>query len=165
MIPFLSLTGMEVFFIITTILSLGFNILQWRESKASKEPLANTLVGTFNDIKLKTNAVFFAYNALFNSNNPHKEVNTLRWEYGLFIQYVLNFLQSLQEQVVSVLVSLRPDDKEGKLAFRASDYGLTEQDKELRRESFEQFKARMAPKPPDQELKEKSEVPVASDGD
>lgn len=48
------------------------------------------------------------------------------------MQYVLNFLQGLQEQVVSVLVSLRPDDKEGKLAFRASDYGLTEQDKELR---------------------------------
>lgn len=148
--PFLSLSGLEVFFIITTIISFVFNVLQWRESKASKEPLSNALVGTFNDIKSKTNAVLFAYNALFNPNNPHKDVNTLRWEYGLFLQYVLNFLQGLQEQVVSVLVSLRPDDKDGKLAFRASDYGLTEQDKELRRESFERFKARMAAPAPEQ---------------
>lgn len=80
----LTLSGLEIFFIVTTIISLVFNILQWRESKSSKEPLSNTLVGTFNDIKSKTNAVLFAYNALFNSNNPHKDVNTLRWEYGLF---------------------------------------------------------------------------------
>jgi len=142
--PFLSLTGMEVFFIIATFILLVFNVIQWRESRTSKEPLSNTLVGTFNDIKLKANTVLFTYNALFNPKNPHKDVNTLRWEYGLFLQYVINFLQGLQEQVVSVLVSLRPDDKEGELAFRARDYGLTEQDKELRRESFEQFKARMA---------------------
>lgn len=144
----LTLSGLDVFFIITTIISLVFNIIQWRESKAWRDPLSNALVGTFNDIKSKTNVVFFSYNALFNPKNPHKTVETMQWEYGLILQYMLNFLQGLQEQVVSVLVSLRPDDKEGKLAFHAGDYGLTPQDKEFRKQHFEQFKARMAPAPP-----------------
>ena len=43
---------------------------------------------------------------------------------------------------MGVLVSLRPEEKEGKLAFRAADYGLTEQDKELRKQIYEQNKAR-----------------------
>jgi hypothetical protein len=113
---FLSLSGLEVFFIITTIVSLVFNVLQWRERKGLREPLINTLVGTFNDIKSKSNAVLFAYNALFNPNNPHKDVTTLRWEYGLLLQNFLGFLQGLQEQVVGVLVSLRPQDKHGNLS-------------------------------------------------
>ena len=58
------------------------------------------------------------------------------------MQNVLGFFQGIQEQVVGVLVSLRPEDKEGKLAFRAADYGLTEQDKELRKQIYEQNKAR-----------------------
>lgn len=152
----LSLTGLEVFFIITTIISFVFNLLQWRERKASRDPLSNALIGIFNDIKSKTNEVFFAYNALFNPNNPHKDVPTLRWEYGLFMQNVLGFFRGLQEQVVGVLVSLRPDDKEGKLAFRAADYGLTEQDKELRKQSFEQIKARWTSSPVEQQQKDKT---------
>lgn len=138
-----TLSGLEVFFIATTVISLVFNLLQWREAKAWKDPLSNALVGMFNDIKSKTNAVYFAYNALFNPNNPHTDVNTLRWEYGLILQNLLNSFQGLHEQVVSVLVSLRPDDKEGKLSFRAGDYGLTHQEKELRQQHFEQFKAKM----------------------
>ena len=149
----ISLSGLEVFFIFTTIISIVSNILQWRESRAWRDPLSNSLIGIFNDIKSKTNATFFAYNALFHSNNPHEDVKTMRWEYGLILQNMLNSMQGLQEQVVGVLVSLRPDDKEGKLAFRATDYGLTPQDKELRRQNFEQFKANLltpnSPEPPE----------------
>ncbi|MCH8029591.1 MAG: hypothetical protein IH874_06645 [Candidatus Dadabacteria bacterium] len=137
----LSLTGLEIFFICSTIISLVFNLLQWRYRKASKEPLSNSLVAIFNDIKSKTNGVFLVYNALFNLNNPHKDINTLRWEYGLFAQSVIGYLQGFQEQLFGVLVSLKPEDKGGQQAFRATDYGLTEQEKELREQYFQQHKA------------------------
>jgi len=140
----LSLTGLELFFIVTTLISLGFNVLQWRESKASKEPLASALISIFNDIKSKSNVVLFSYNALFNPANPHKDIDTLRWECGLFMQNVLAQLQGFQEQVVGMLVSLRPDDVDGKLVFRATEYGLTQQDKDLRQQNFERIKAQMA---------------------
>jgi len=136
----LNLNWIELFFICSTIVSLVFNILQWRDRKASKEPLSNALISMFNDIKSKTNGVFFTYNALFNPNNPHKDIATLRWEYGLFAQSVLGYLQGFQEQVVGVLVSLNPEDKEGSRAFRAMDFGMTSQEKELRQQHFKRYK-------------------------
>ena len=68
----LNLTWLEIFSIITAVVSLVFNIIQWRDSKASKEPLSNALVAMFNDIKSKSNNVYLTYNALFSPNNPHK---------------------------------------------------------------------------------------------
>ena len=133
----LTLTGLEIFFVVTTVISLVFNVIQWRDGKSAREPLSNALVGTFNEIKSRANYVTFAYSALFDANNPHKIVDTLRWEHGHFLQSELNALEGFQEQLVSVLVSLRPEDKSGDLAFRAGDYGLTEQDKEIRRMNFE----------------------------
>ena len=144
----ITLTGLEIFFIATAVVSLVFNIIQWREGKAAKDPLSNALVGTFNEIKSRTNYVYFAYNALFNPNNPHKDVQTFRWELGLLLQSEINALEGFQEQLVSVLVSLRPDDKTGALAFRARDYGLTESDKEIRRLNLEQYKTTITPQPP-----------------
>ena len=141
----LTFSGLEIFFVATTIVSLVFNIIQWREGKAAKDPLSNTLVGTFNEIRARVNYVHFAYGTIFSPNNPHADVQTLRWEFGHFLQGELSTLEGLQEQLVSVLVSLRPEDKTGALAFRARDYGLTEDDKEIRRLNFERYKANMSP--------------------
>lgn len=135
----LNLTALEVFFIVTTLISLVFNVIQWRDSKASKEPLSNTLVAMFNDIKSKSTNIYQTYNILFSPNNPHKDIATLRWEYGLFAQSILSHLQGLQEQVVGLIVSLRPDDKEGQLAFRASEYGMTNQERDLRQQNLERL--------------------------
>ena len=140
----LTLSALEIFFVATTIISLVFNVIQWRDGKAAKDPLSNTLVATFNEIRSRANYVHFAYGTIFNPNNPHADVQTLRWEFGHFLQSELSTLEGLQEQLVSVLVSLRPDDKTGTLAFRARDYGLTEHDKEIRRMNFERYKADMS---------------------
>jgi len=139
------LTYLEIFFVVATVVSLVFNVIQWRDGKAAREPLSNALVGTFNEIKSRANYVHFAYGALFNQNNPHESVETLRWEYGHFLQSELNALEGMQEQVVSILVSLRPDDKAGTQAFRARDYGLTDADKEIRRINFERYKGTLQP--------------------
>lgn len=137
----LSLTPLEIFFICLSIISLVLNILQWKERKASKEPLSNSLVSIFNDIKSKSNNIYFVYSALFSENNPHKDIETMRWEYGLFAQSVLGYFQGFQEQLVGVLVSLKPEDKDGQQAFRAADYGLTEKEKDLREQYLDQVRA------------------------
>lgn len=141
----MQLTFLEIFFISTAIVSVVFNVLQWREGRAAKEPLSNALVGTFNEVKSRANYVHFAYGALFNPSNPHQTVDTLRWEFGHFLQSELNALEGIQEQLVSVLVSLRPDDKNGTRAFRARDFGLTEADKQIRQINFERYKGTLLP--------------------
>lgn len=146
---FLNLTGLEVFFIATTMISLVINLLQWRDRRTLQLPLTNALIALFNDIKAKTGNVNFVYNALFNPNSPHSNLATLRWEYGLFAQEMIGYFQGFQEAVVGVLATLNPKDKEGKQAFRASDYGLTEQEKTWRAERMRKLQEHFAePQPP-----------------
>lgn len=81
----LNLTLLEIFFIITTILSLFLNLYQFmtasKEKAALRAPLSNSLIALFNDVKSKTISVFETQQFLFSKQNPHKEIDTLRWEY------------------------------------------------------------------------------------
>lgn len=136
-ITILSLTPLEIIFLITSIISIILNILQRKERKSMNEPLSNTLRSLFNDIKSKENTTFLILNALFNPKNPHKSVHTLKWEYGLFAQSVLSDFQGFKEILVGALRTLNPNDIEGKHVVQASDYGLTEREKEIRHQYFE----------------------------
>jgi hypothetical protein len=133
----LNLTWLEIFFIATTILSLFFNLYQLmtakKEKAALQAPLSNSLIALFNDVKSKTTSVFETQQFLFHKQNPHKDIDTLRWEYLQFTKTVTNFLNGFQENLVGALATLNPEDKQGVKAFKASDYGLTEQEKEIRR--------------------------------
>ncbi len=71
-------------------------------------------------------ARYFVQNTLWNQNNPHKEMDTLRWEYGSFTQTMIANLQGFQESVVGVYTTLNPDDKDVPRFLRAADYGLTD---------------------------------------
>jgi hypothetical protein len=102
--------------------------------KALHFPLTNTLIGLFNDIKSKAITAFTIQQLLASPQNPHKELDTLKWEYFNFIHSVIGYLTGFQEALVGALVTLNPQDKEGKLSFRASDYGLTEEEKERRKQ-------------------------------
>ena len=73
--------------------------------------------------------------------NPHTDIETPKWEYGHFAQSLIGYLNGFQEALVGVLVTLNPDDKEGNLAFRASDYGLTDDEKKFRKKSAQQWRA------------------------
>jgi hypothetical protein len=156
----ITLTYLEVFFVATTVVSLVVNLLQWRDRRAFQGPLTNALVALFNDIKAKTSSAQFVYGALFNPINPHKEIDTLRWEYGLFVQELTGYFQGFQESVVAILVTLNPEDKEGESAFRASDYGLTEQEKEWKERRLEQLREQ-TPQP----ILEANEATAQEDGD
>lgn len=133
----LNLTGLEIFFIITTLLSLVGNVIQfmmgYRDRKYILKPISSSLIAIFNDIKNKTLHAFIEQGALGNPKNPHT-IDTLKWQSASFAQAMITYLQGLQEAVVGVLVTLNPKDKEGKEVFRASDYGLTEEEKKNRNE-------------------------------
>lgn len=139
----IGLTWIEIISISAAIVSLFFNLFQlfvWRkEKKALHAPLTNSLIGLFNDIKSKALTAYNTQQLLISQNNPHKELDTLKWEYFHFIQNVFGYLSGFQEALVGALVTLNPQDKDGKLSFRASDYGLTEDEKERRKQFMKQW--------------------------
>jgi hypothetical protein len=92
------------------------------------------MIGLFNDIKAKTLHAYNTQNTILAPNNPHKDIKTLQWEYFAFTQTMISNFLGFQENVVGLLVSIDPSDKEGKEAFRASNYGLTNEEKELHRQ-------------------------------
>lgn len=137
----LQLNALDLILLVIALISLLGNVIQfmiwWRDQKNLYQPISKALTGLFNDIKNKANHAMWVQNTLFMPKNPHKDVETIRWEYGTYAQTVWNYLQGFQEAVVAVLVSLDPEDKDGKAAFRASDYGLTDEEKAIRRQNLE----------------------------
>ena len=138
---FLELTFLEFLFIITTIVSVFFNFFQfvvwWRDRKNLYQPISNNLVGLFNDLKAKSTYAYMNLQLLYSQKNPHKDINTLRWEFAAFNQTVISYLQGFKESVVAVLVSLDPNDRSGFHAFRAADYGMTEEEKQMHQDWVE----------------------------
>lgn len=138
-----NLTGLEIFFISTTLLSLFLNLYQLmtakKEKAALKAPLSNTLIALFNDIKSKSITVHETQQFLFHKENPHKDLRTLRWEFLQFTKTIKNYLSGFQETLVGTLVTLNPEDKQGEIVFKAADYGLTEQDKEVKNKMMEKL--------------------------
>jgi len=139
----IQLTGLELFFIATTVISLFINLYQFmiwrRDQKNIFRPMSNALIALFNDIKLKGINVYLAQQVLFRENNPHTDIATLRWEYAAFTQTVIAYMQGFQEALVGILATMNPDDPDGARVFRASDYGLTADERELKRRSLERM--------------------------
>ncbi len=142
----LNLTGLEIFFIITTLVSFFFNLYQLMISRREKQslqiPLTNILAALFNDVKSKTNSVYGTQQFLFHPKSPHKEIETLRWEFWRFAEAVIDSLRGFQEALVGALITLNPKDRDGKLVFRSADYGLTEDEKKVRDEYIKRSQAK-----------------------
>lgn len=129
----LDLSWLDIIFITLALISLGFNIWQYVERKKTVLPLKSLLTALFNDIKAKSMHAYTVRQLLYAEANPHKELETIRWDYYAFTNAVLQNYQGFQEIVVGLLVSLDPSDKDGKEAFKAFDYGLNDQEKEQRK--------------------------------
>lgn len=138
----MTLSLLEIFFIATAVISLFFNISQWRDRRKFYVPFTNSLVALFNDLKNKSNALLLFQNTLFNPKNPHTDIQTLRWEFAQLLLSLNTDMQGFQESVVGLLVTLNPGDREGEIVFRAQEYGLTEQERELRKKHVKIFQER-----------------------
>ena len=135
----LQLNWLDIFFILIGLVSIGFNIVQYVEKRKSIIPLKSAMIGLFNDIKAKSLHAYQTQNTIFSPNNPHEDIKTLRWEYAAFTQTMISNFQGFQENVVGLLVSIDPSDKDGNAAFRAATYGLTDEEKEMRHQYTKKF--------------------------
>jgi len=139
----LDLTVLDIILLSIALISLFGNLFQfmiwWRDKKKFYNPVFSALVALFNDIKSKTNNVYIRQQLLYNTKNPHEKLETLKWEFYEFTSAVIGYLQGFQETVVGVLVTLNPEDKEGKESFSAANYGLTEEEKNLRKAQLEKI--------------------------
>ena len=106
--------------------------------------IKSQLVGLINDIKSKLTIVYLVQLLLGKPKNPHKDLETLRWEYYLFSFTVIGYLNGFQEIVRGTLSTIRPEDKTGEAAFKAAEYGLTEMERKIRDEYFRTYATQAA---------------------
>lgn len=136
----LSFTILEFVFLSLSVVSIVFNILQYKDQKKIKEekftPIYNGLVGLFNDIKLKISNYYLRQNLLFNPKNPFTDTEALRWDFYEFTISSISNLDSLREQVVPILKSI--DANEDRI-FKGADFGLTDEEKKQRKMFLEKW--------------------------
>jgi hypothetical protein len=139
-----SFTGLEIFTIGTTIVSLFYNLWQFLEARKNKsevfKPISNNLIAIFNNIKTGQNTAYYLKQNLNDKTNPHKDLETLRYEYTNYLQNNMNYLDGVKELLVGALISINPNDKTGENVFKASDYGLTEEDRQRKKEFMKNWK-------------------------
>lgn len=139
----LELSTLDITFLLIALISMGLNIVQYVQARNAFRPLKSNLIALFNDIKSKGLLAYHAQNVLFSQQNPHETIQTLRWEYALFCQSMITAFQGLQESVVGILVAVDPTDREGKEAFRAATYGLTEEEANIRKRGMDNWQRRL----------------------
>ena len=114
---------------LVSIISLFYILIDHRQRRKETKPVRDSLISLFNDVKAKSLLCFTKQNILFNPNNPHKDVETLRWDFGDFLYTLIQSLQGFQEHIVGALKALEVDEKE---VFKAADFGLTAEEKEMK---------------------------------
>ncbi len=67
------------------LISFVLNIYQFVRRKNITKPIANSLIGLFNDVKNKNLLCYGKKIILFDPNNPHQNLETLRWDFNDFI--------------------------------------------------------------------------------
>ena len=123
-------TSKEIFFIIATIISVVYNILQYKHIKTTQKekftPIFNGLIGLFNDIKLKISKYYLKQNLMYSPKNPYQDIEALRWNFYEFTIEAISHLDSLRESIVPVIKSI--DENEDRI-FKGADFGLTIEEK------------------------------------
>ena len=130
----------EIIFIGTTIISVVYNILQYKQIKTTQEekfiPIYNSLIGLFNDIKLKISKYYSKQTLIFNPKSPYKETDALRWNFYEFTIEAISHLDSLRESIVPVIKSI--DENEDRI-FKGADFGLTIEEKRQKKLFIEKW--------------------------
>ena len=95
--PFLQFTKTEIFTCALAIISIIINIIQYQKARLITKPIYNGMLGLFNDIKSKILTCYQKQNILFLANNPHKDIETLRWNFNEFAQQVIGYLEGFKK--------------------------------------------------------------------
>ena len=110
-----------------TVVSLVLWILQRQKKKTLYKPIYNALVGLFNSIKSKQIYYYTKQKALETGVCSDKD------SFSQFIQQALIDFEGMKEHLVATLKTMDESDRE---ITRASDFGLTPEEKKQREEFF-----------------------------
>lgn len=131
----LNLDALNLFFVVTTILSLAFNLYQFMQERHRHGPLRNALISLSNGLKAKQLRYHEAQSNVVALTKSGANINVLAVELYDSIREILHDLEELREHVVGAVLTLDPNASEA--VFRASEFGLNDQEKQFRREGMD----------------------------
>ncbi len=137
-IAVVSLSKLDLFFVLTTLVSLGFNLWQYFRDKYKFDPLKNALISLFNDLKDRQLRCYQRQSSLGAPLHSHADANILRVEFFDCLNEFLQSLEQLREHVVGAIHTLDPKAGE-QFIFRAAEFGLNKQEREFREKNTERF--------------------------
>jgi len=135
--PF-SLSGLDLFFTLTTIVSLGFNLWQLFRDQYKYAPLRDSLIGLLNDLKGRQLPAHLRQQLITSPAGMTLPIEAVRLEFYDFVQGTIQDLEQLKEHVVASIHTLDPNVS-NKEVFRAAEFGLTDQELQFRKEGMERF--------------------------
>lgn len=135
--PF-SLSGLELFFTLTTIISLGFNLWQLFRDRYKYAPLRDSLIGLLNDLKGRQLRAYLRQQLITSHAGMTLPIEAIRLEFYDFVQGTTQDLEQLKEHIVASIHTLDPNVS-NKEVFRAAEFGLTDQELQFRKEGMERF--------------------------
>lgn len=133
-----SLSGLDLFFAITTVISIGFNLWQLFRDRYKYEPLKNSLIGLFNDLKNRQLRAHQRQILITSPAGMETSVESLRLEFYDFVEETKVSLEEIREHVVAAIYTLEPDASTQQV-FRASEFGLNAQERKFREEGMNRF--------------------------
>lgn len=133
-----TLSGLDLFFMGTTIVSLGFNLSQVLRDRFKYQPLKNSLIGLFNDLKARQLRAHQRQTLINTRQGAELDAQAIRMQFSDYLQENVQNLGELREHVVAAIHTLDPDISNRQI-FRASDFGLTDQERDFQNRAMEQF--------------------------
>lgn len=134
-----SLSGLDLFFTITTIISLGFNVWQFLRDQYKYAPLRDSLIGLFNDLKGRSLRAYMRQQLIVSHAGMTQTLESVRLQFYDFVQETTQDFEQLREHVVALINTLDPNLSSQEV-FRAADFGLTEQERQFKKSFMERSK-------------------------
>jgi hypothetical protein len=132
------LSGLDLFFAITTVISLGFNLWQLFRDRYKYEPLKNALLGLHNDLKGRSLRAHARQLLITSNAGMATPVEALRLEFYDFADETKMTYEELREHVVAAVHTL-DSEASSQQVFRASEFGLNAQERQFREEGMERY--------------------------
>ncbi len=131
-----SLSGTEIFFAVTTIISLALNLWQLIRDRYRYGPLKGSMFGLLNDLKSRQLRAYQRQALITSPAGMALPLEAVRLEFYDFAGEAIQGGEQLKEHVVGIIHTLDPAASTQQV-IRASEFGLTEQDRRLREQFLE----------------------------
>lgn len=128
-----TLSGLELFFAVTTLISLGLNLWQLIRDRYKYSPLKNSLIGLFNDLKGRQLRAYNRQQLLYSVAAMTAPIEAVRLEFYDSLQEAIQNLGQLREHVVACIHTIDPGASTERV-YQASEFGLSEDERRLRAE-------------------------------